>query len=211
MTRHQRHPADAATAADPTATADAGGAAGRRRTASRRWSQRRFPAALVALVLAAACGVLLFDTVRVRTGHTAAAWRKSLTRELATRTLDDPWVLTGAAVAAVVGLCLIVVALTPGHRHLLPLARPDADPDVEAVLDRDGAAVMLRDAALQTPGVSEARIRVRRRHVTARARVGFRDPETVESELTDTLRRQITGLGLATDPRLTVRVRPRSA
>ncbi|WP_371502914.1 alkaline shock response membrane anchor protein AmaP [Kitasatospora sp. NBC_00374] len=206
MTQHQQIPA----AATPTA-GDTDEAGGPHRSPSRWWSQRRIPAALVALVLAAACGVLLFDTIRVRTGHTAAAWRKSLTHELATRPLNDPWVLTGAVVAAVIGLCLITIALTPGRRHLLPLAGPDTAPDVELMLERDGAAVLLRDAALQTPGVSEARIRVRRRHVTARARITFRDPETVEKELTDTLDQQITALGLATSPRLTVRVRPRSA
>ncbi|MFJ1709248.1 hypothetical protein [Kitasatospora sp. NPDC088346] len=46
---------------------------------------------------------------------------------------------------------------------------------------------------------------------TARAWITFRDPETVERELTDTLDQQITALGLASSPRLTVRVRPRSA
>lgn len=208
MTQHhqQQLPATGTLTADGT-----GKAVGARRTVSRWWSRRRIPAALLALVLTVACGALLFDTIRVRSGHTAAAWRKSLTHELATRPLNDPWVLAGAALAAVTGLCLIIIALTPGRRHLLPLAGQAARPDVEAVLERDGAAVLLRDAALQTPGVSEARIRVRRRHITARAQASFRDLATVESELTDTLNQQLTALGLATSPRLTVQVRPRAA
>ncbi|WP_329493580.1 DUF6286 domain-containing protein [Kitasatospora herbaricolor] len=203
MTQHPQQPA-AADTETPTTRTDR--APGPLRTPSRWWSRRRIPAAIVALVLSAACGALLFDTVRVRTGHTAGAWRKSLTHELSTRPLNDPWIITGAAVAVVLGLWLLVIAFTPGHRRLLPLTAPDTDVDV--MLDRAGAALLLRDAALRTPGVSEARIRVRRRHVTARTQIRFRDAETVENELTETLEQQISDLGLASSPRLTVRVRP---
>ncbi|MET9618781.1 DUF6286 domain-containing protein [Kitasatospora indigofera] len=209
MTQHQQQPAAADNEAPTTPTRSVK-ASGPLRTPSRWWSRRRIPAAIVALVLSAACGALLFDTVRVRTGHTAGAWRKSLTHELSTRPLNDPWILTGAAIAAVLGVWLLAVAFTPGHRRLLPLAGPDTDPDVDVMLERRGAALLMRDAALRTPGVSEARIRVHRRHVTARTRIRFRDPETVENELTDTLGQQISDLGLARSPRLTVQVRPRS-
>ncbi|WP_286158157.1 DUF6286 domain-containing protein [Streptomyces sp. CB03911] len=150
---------------------------------------------------------MLFDVVRVRTGHTAAAWRKTLADELATRPIDDPWVITGAAVAAALGLLLLVLALTPGRRHLLPMAATD-DPDApQAVLDRDGAARLLRDAALRVPGVSHADIRVRRRRINARAQVAFRDLDTVRNEVTEALTAQLDALALAQVPRLTVRAR----
>lgn len=119
MTQHQQQPA-AANTETPTTRTRSDKASGPLRTPSRWWSRRRIPAAIVALVLSAACGALLFDTVRVRTGHTASAWRKSLTHELATRPLNDPWILTGAALSAALGLWLLVIAFTPGHRRLLP-------------------------------------------------------------------------------------------
>ncbi|WP_405719776.1 DUF6286 domain-containing protein [Streptomyces sp. NBC_01537] len=178
------------------------------RSSSRRlWSARRVPAALMAAVVLAAAGTLLFDVVRVRSGNSAAAWRKSLADELATRPVDDVWMLTGAAIAAVLGLWLIIVALTPGLRRLLPLNAP-ADPDrLRALLDRKGAALLLRDAAMRVPGVSRARVRVRRRRVLARADVTFRDPRDVSDELIAALREQLRQLALAHPPRLTVRVR----
>ncbi|OKI25640.1 hypothetical protein A6A07_30735 [Streptomyces sp. CB03911] len=177
------------------------------RAAPRWWSERRVPAAAAALVVLAASAFMLFDVVRVRTGHTAAAWRKTLADELATRPIDDPWVITGAAVAAALGLLLLVLALTPGRRHLLPMAATD-DPDApQAVLDRDGAARLLRDAALRVPGVSHADIRVRRRRINARAQVAFRDLDTVRNEVTEALTAQLDALALAQVPRLTVRAR----
>ncbi|MEU1466427.1 DUF6286 domain-containing protein, partial [Streptomyces sp. NPDC005727] len=59
--------------------------------------------------------------------------------------------LTGAAVAGAVGLWLIVLALTSGLRHQLPLRSPADCPRLRAFLDRDGAAALLRDAAMRVP------------------------------------------------------------
>ncbi|KOU30805.1 hypothetical protein ADK53_27775 [Streptomyces sp. WM6373] len=175
--------------------------------ARRPWSARRIPAALTALVVAAATGALLFDVVRVRAGGNAAAWRTSLAPELATRPLDDVWMRVGAAVLALLGLWLIVLALTPGLRHQYPLKSPDAH--VRAVLDRDAAVLLLRDAALRVPGVSGARIRMRRHRVAARADVRFRSPAEVRADLEAVLREQIDRLALADPPGLAVRTRAR--
>ncbi|MGW7486285.1 DUF6286 domain-containing protein [Streptomyces sp. NPDC054786] len=132
-----------------------------------------------------------------------------MTAELATRPLGNPWILTGAAVVAVLGLWLVVLALTPGLRHQLPLRVPaEGHGQMRAVLERKGAALLLRDAAMRVPGVSTVHVRVRRRRVTARAGVGFRDTADVKDDLTDTLRREERDqLALARLPRLRVRVR----
>ncbi|MFE3996092.1 DUF6286 domain-containing protein [Streptomyces goshikiensis] len=174
----------------------------------RPWSARRFPAALVAAVILVAAGAALVDVVAVRAGRPAAAWRRHLTGELGTRPVDDVWMLTGAAVATAVGLWLIVLALTPGLRHQLPLRTPT--PGVRACLDRDGAADLLRDAAMQVPGVSTARIRVRRHRVKARADVRFRDLQQVKDDLTAVLHEERDRLALARPPRIVVRVRRRT-
>lgn len=173
----------------------------------RPWSARRIPAALTALVIGAAAATLLFDVVRVRAGRSAAAWRARLADELAARPLDDVWIRTGAAVLTVVGLWLIILALTPGLRRQLPLQKPAGQ--VEAVVDRRAAALMLRDAAMRVPGVSAARVRVGRHRIKTRAEVRFRTEAEVRADLLDALREQRDRLALARPPRLTVRVRAR--
>ncbi|MFB9580889.1 DUF6286 domain-containing protein [Streptomyces goshikiensis] len=164
-------------------------------------------AATAGLVAGMALGFAV-DVVAVRAGRPAAAWRRHLTGELGTRPVDDVWMLTGAAVATAVGLWLIVLALTPGLRHQLPLRTPT--PGVRACLDRDGAADLLRDAAMQVPGVSTARIRVRRHRVKARADVRFRDLQQVKDDLTAVLQEERDRLALARPPHIAVRVRRRT-
>ncbi|MFD7056296.1 DUF6286 domain-containing protein [Streptomyces mirabilis] len=174
----------------------------------RPWSARRIPAALVASVILIAAVAALFDVAAVRAGHPAAAWRRHLAGELATRPVDDVWMLTGAAAAAVLGIWLIVLALTPGLRHWLPLRSPA--PRLRASLDRDGAADLLRDAAMRVPGVSRARVRVRRHRIKARADVRFRDPQQVKEDLTAVLDEERDQLVLARPPRIVIRVRQRT-
>ncbi|MGW1798376.1 DUF6286 domain-containing protein [Streptomyces sp. NPDC001984] len=174
----------------------------------RPWSARRLPAVLLASVVLVAAGAALIDVVAVRAGRPAAAWRRHLADELATRPVDDVWMLTGAAVAAAVGVWLIVLALTPGRRHWLPLRSPV--PRLRASLNRDGAADLLRDAAMRVPGVSAARVRVRRHRVKARADVRFRDPQQVKDDLIAVLGEERDQLALTRPPRIAVRVRQRT-
>jgi hypothetical protein len=191
----------------------AAGDQNRGHTTHRPWSERRLPAALVASAVLAAAGAALFDVVAVRAGRQAAVWRKHLADELATRPVDDVWMLTGAAVAAAVGVWLIALALTPGLRRRLPLRSP-ADcppPQLRASLDRAGAAALLRDAAMRVSGVSRARVRVRRRRIKARADVRFRDPQQVKDDLAAVLNEERERLALSRPARIVVRVRQRTA
>ena len=188
-----------------TAAVDASG-----RSARRFWSARRIPAASVALLSAAAVGFLLYDVVSVRAGQSAMRWRRRLAEELATRPLDDIWMIIGAAVAMALGLWLFLLAVTPGLRRLLPMQRPTGIPgteDVRAGLDRRATALILRDRAMRVPGVQSARVAVGRRKVKAHARAHFRDLEEVRADLDAELGEAVTSLGLARQPKLAVRVR----
>ncbi|WP_031173787.1 DUF6286 domain-containing protein [Streptomyces durhamensis] len=170
----------------------------------RFWSPRRVPAAVVAVLLLAGAGLLLYDIAAVRAHHPAMHWRRALARQLAERPLDDTWVLTGAAVAATLGLWLIVLALTPGLRALLPMRRPH--PDVRAALRRDAAALLLRDRAMDVSGVRSVRVRVRRRKAAVRALSHFRDLDDVRADLLTVLTDAVRGLGLTRTPTLSVEV-----
>ncbi|MFC9818024.1 DUF6286 domain-containing protein [Streptomyces virginiae] len=173
----------------------------------RLWSERRIPAALTALAVTAAAGTLLVDVIRVRVSQPAAAWRSHLADDLASRPLDDTLTQAGGVVLAVLGLWLIVLALTPGLRHRLPLQTPGAQ--IHAVLDRKAAALRMRDAAMRVPGVSGARVRLTRKRATARADVRFRTPADVQADLRTSLSQELDRLALAHRPSLRVRVRPR--
>lgn len=191
--------------AGATAAIDASG-----RSARRFWSARRIPAAWVALLSAAAIGLLLYDVVSVRAGRSAMRWRRRLAEELATRPLDDVWMIVGAALAMALGLWLFLLAVTPGLRRLLPMRQPTGIPgavEVRAGLDRRAAALVLRDRAMQVPGVQAARVAVGRRKVKARAQAHFRALEEVRADLDATLGEAVTYLGLARKPRLAVHVR----
>ncbi|RFC77483.1 DUF6286 domain-containing protein [Streptomyces sp. AcE210] len=154
-----------------------------------------------------AIGALLYDVIAVRAGHSAGAWRTRIAEEMTTRPVDDPWLLATGALAVVLGLWLLILALTPGLRRLLPLRAPADSTEIGAWLDRKGAAMVLRDAAMRVPGVSRARLRVTRRRVIARAEVGFRDTAAVRDDLTQALQEQCRQLALAHAPRLTIRLR----
>ncbi|MCS0603193.1 DUF6286 domain-containing protein [Streptomyces sp. LP11] len=172
---------------------------------SRRfWSPRRVPAAIVAVLVLAGTGLLLYDIAAVRAGRPAMYWRRALAHQLAVRHLDDPWVLAGAGVVAALGLWLIVLALTPGLRALLPMLRPHHD--VRAALRRDAAALLLRDRAMDVSGVRAARVRMRRRKADVRAVAHFRDLDEVRADLDTTLTDALRGLGLSRPPALALRV-----
>ncbi|MEU3713943.1 DUF6286 domain-containing protein [Streptomyces catenulae] len=182
--------------------APAPGAHGRAR---RFWSGRRLPSALVALVALAGTGLLLYDVAAVRADRPAMAWRRRLADELATRPLHDPWVLGAAAAAMAIGLWLLVLALTPGLRRVLPMRR--ATPDVRAGLDRAAAALVLRDRAMEVSGVQSVKVSAGRRRVKVAAVSHFREPERVRADLDAVVAKGMHGLGLARPLRRTVRVR----
>ncbi|MGA4842779.1 DUF6286 domain-containing protein [Streptomyces sp. G45] len=172
--------------------------------AGRFWSRRRVPAALLALLLLGGSGLLLYDVVAVRADHPAMRWRRELARELSERPLDDTAVLVGAAVAAVLGLWLVVLAATPGLRSVLPMRRGHAD--VRAGLDRGAAAMVLRDRALDVAGVRSVRVRMKRSKVDVRAVSHFRELDDVRGDLDTALADGIHKLGLGKQPALSVRV-----
>ncbi|GGW94724.1 DUF6286 domain-containing protein [Streptomyces chryseus] len=191
-------PASAHDAVPTLRKEDGGGRAGR------FWSARRVPAALVALVMLGCVGLLLYDVAAVRAGHPAMRWRRELADGLATRPLDDVWTLVGAGVAAALGLWLLLFALTPGLRAILPMRRTSAD--VRAGLDRRAAAMMLRDRAMEVSGVQSVRVAVGRSKVRVRAESHFRALDDVRADLDTVLAAAVRQLGLAAPPRLSVRV-----
>ncbi|MGW6538916.1 DUF6286 domain-containing protein [Streptomyces sp. NPDC055051] len=170
----------------------------------RFWAVRRIPAALLAAVVLAGAGLLLYDVAAVRADHSAMSWRRDLADGLATRSLDSTTVLVAAGVAVLLGVWLLVLACTPGLRDVLPMRR--SHPDVRAGLDRDAAALVLRDRAMEVSGVQSVKVRVGRAKVAVRAVSHFRPLDDVRADVESVLGGGIEELGLARPPALTVRV-----
>lgn len=171
----------------------------------RFWAARRVPAAITAALLLALAALFLYDIAAVRADRHAMAWRTRLADELATRHLDNLWVILGAAVATVLGLWLILLALTPGERGLLPMTRHGRS-GVRAGLDRRAAELVLRDRAMEVAGIRWVRVKVGRRRINARGSSHFRELDSVRRDLTAALGDAVRQLGLAKPPRLHVHV-----
>lgn len=169
----------------------------------RFWSTRRVPAFVVGLLVLCCSGVLLYDIAAVRAGQQAAGWRRSLADALAERRLDDAFVVVCAIAVVLIGCWLLLLALAPGARGLLTMR---GEPHLRAGIERSAAALVLRDRAMEVPGVRTASVKVRRSRVKARAEAHFRDVETVRTEVDAALADGVRQLGLATRPRLRVRV-----
>lgn len=173
--------------------------------APRFWSARRVPAALTAAAILGLSGLFLYDVASVRADREAMSWRKTLANELATRHLDNVWIIVGAGLSAVIGVWLIVLAVTPGERGVLPMARRGPS-GVRAGLDRHAAELVLRDRAMEVSGVRWARVAVGRRRITARAAAHFRELTEVQQDLTTALNEAVRQLGLARSTNLSVQV-----
>ncbi|MEU9799976.1 DUF6286 domain-containing protein [Streptomyces sp. NPDC051000] len=167
-------------------------------------SARRIPAALTALAVLGAAGVLLYDLAAVRAHRPGMSWRRELTRQLERYTPADPQVLVGAGVVALVGAVLLVLALTPGLRGILQMRTPESG--VRAGLGRKAAGLVLRDRAMEVSGVNSVRVKVGRSRIGVRATSHFRELDEVRADLDAVLAVGIEELGLVHEPGHRVRV-----
>ncbi|MFD4572732.1 DUF6286 domain-containing Asp23/Gls24 family envelope stress response protein [Streptomyces sp. NPDC058417] len=180
------------------------------RTPLRRWSQRRAPVALLALAAALGCGALATDLVLVHAAHRAPApWRTEavdLASRLGPGHTAGPWI--GAGCLAL-GLLMVVLAVTPGHRRLLTLTSPG--PRLRATVDRSAVAALVRDAVSDVPGVGAVRVRARRRRVAVRAEVAFGDLAVARGAAETVAREALAACGLRRAMRLRVVLRSHPA
>jgi hypothetical protein len=178
--------------------------AGEGGSAGRFWSVRRVPAGLLALVVLGASALLLYDVAAVRADRPAMLWRRALADGLDRWRPDDVGVLAAAAAVVLVGIWLIVLAATPGLRALLPMRRDH--PHVRVSLEREAAALVLRDRAMEVSGVQSVRVRVGRSKASVRALSHFRELDEVRVDLDTALGIGLKELGLAAPLALRVHV-----
>lgn len=170
--------------------------------ARRFWSVRRVPAGFTALAVLAVTGLFLYDIAAVRAHRPGMRWRRQLTEQLERQTPADTKVVIAGAVLAAAGALLLLLALTPGMRRLLTMRASE----VRAGLGRKAAGLVLRDRAMEVPGVRSVRVRMGRSRVRVRAASHFRELDDVRADLEAVLAVGIKELGLAHPPAARVRV-----
>ncbi|WP_432110229.1 DUF6286 domain-containing Asp23/Gls24 family envelope stress response protein [Streptomyces sp. AA1529] len=202
-------PADELTTGEVPAgeVATRGPSAAARRAPRRSWSARRAPAAVLALSAAAGCAAVTADVVRVHVAHRpAAAWRTRTVEWLSVHGPDEMPVVVGSAVVAVLGLWMLVLALTPGRRHRFTLAA--ATPVGNVAVDRSTVAALLRDTVGDVEGVAAVRVRVGRHRATVRASLAFGDREQAREQAASAAHAVLADCLLRRTPRLRVRLTP---
>ncbi|MFC9813401.1 DUF6286 domain-containing protein [Streptomyces virginiae] len=209
-------------------------------TARRFRSARRIPAALVALLVLGVAGLFLYDLAAVRADRPAMAWRRELAHRLEVHTPADLGVQLAGGVLVLAGVVLLLLAFTPGIRRILMMRSPDQDadqdtdrdadqdtgrdagpdgdrdaagaarPPLRAGIGRKDAAQVLRDRAMEVPGVRSVRVRMGRSRVRVRATSHFRELDEVRADLDAVIAVGIEELGLVHPPRPRLRVRRRA-
>ncbi|MGW3361105.1 DUF6286 domain-containing Asp23/Gls24 family envelope stress response protein [Streptomyces bungoensis] len=196
-----------ADAAAPGDAAGPGPSPATARAPRRLWSRRGLPVAGIAAAGALVCGALTADLVRVHTAHRpASAWRVSAVHWLAGHGPGDPSVVAAGALTALLGLWLVVLAVTPGLRHRSTLRAPA--PRVVAAVDRTAVESLVRDAVGEVAGVGPVRVRARRRRVAVRAGLLFGERADARAAVTAAAGGALATCGLRRSPRLRVKVTP---
>ncbi|MFG2370200.1 DUF6286 domain-containing protein [Streptomyces sp. NPDC048504] len=201
--RYSAPPVSAATPASPAGET----VTGPLRTAARWWSGRRFPVALLTSAAALGCGALAVDLIEVHMAHhAAAAWRVSAGRWLSGHGPGDPAVVIAGGLTALLGVWMIVLAVTPGLRHRSTV-RTEAE-RVDAAVDRSAVESLVRDAVGDVAGIGAVRVRVRRRRIAVRASLAFGDRAEASAAVTAAARATVTSCRLRREPRIRVTVTP---
>ncbi|MDH6214869.1 DUF6286 domain-containing protein [Streptomyces pseudovenezuelae] len=198
--RHSRAPMS------PTAETDSPGTNSPRAPA-RWWSRRRIPLTVLTSVAALGCGALALDLIQVHTAHrAAAAWRVSAVHWLSGHGPGDPGVVIAGALTALVGIWMVVLAVTPGRRRQSTVHT--AAERVDAAVDRSAVESLVRDAVGGVAGITAVRVRVRRRRVTVRARLAFGDRAQTSAAVTAAARAAVSSCRLRREPRVRAVVVP---
>ncbi|WP_416960508.1 DUF6286 domain-containing Asp23/Gls24 family envelope stress response protein [Streptomyces sp. Agncl-13] len=176
-------------------------------TPSRWWSGRRIPTALLTSSAALACGALALDLIQVHTAHrAAAAWRVSAVHWLSGHGPGDPAVVIAGGLTALLGVWMIVLAVTPGLRHRSTVRTTAGR--VDAAVDRSAVRSLVRDAVGDVPGITAVRVRVRRRRITVRARLAFGDRAEASAAVTAAANAAVSSCRLRREPRVRITVTP---
>lgn len=173
----------------------------------------RLLAALLALALVVIGVVVVVEVVAARLGHQPALahWKQSYAWLHRTQWQQGS-VRVVAVVLLVLGLALLIAELKRPRVSRLAVADEVDAPD-DVAFTRRGVAASIRTAVAEVDGIRSAAVRVRHRTVRVRAVSAAEDVDaarTLQQPATTAAEDRLRTLQLASSPRLSVRVAPRS-
>ncbi|MFE3581218.1 DUF6286 domain-containing Asp23/Gls24 family envelope stress response protein [Streptomyces vinaceus] len=173
-------------------------------TIRRPWSSRRTAATGAATAVAVLSALTLWTVLHEHLPGTAAPPWAQVRQWM---TVSGGWSLLRPAAwaSAAAGAWLILLALTPGHRRLLPLGCPRP---VQAVISRRHAAHLVRAAVTEVPGLRVGKVRFTRRTVTVRAEAVYGTPHDIRTTATAAIERTLRSMTLHRTPKVRLVLRP---
>ncbi|GAA0541277.1 hypothetical protein GCM10011581_37320 [Saccharopolyspora subtropica] len=168
----------------------------------------RLITALLGLAVAALGALLVVETLwalaRPHSPGLLVPWR-DVHGGLGALSWDDPPVRVTAAVVALVGLVLLLVASAAGRREY---RLHDPAPEVTVTTDRRSLARLVGHQVREQDGVAGASVTAGAKRVQVRATAQFRESGDLRTRLTDTAERAVGELPLRTRPKVLVSVAP---
>lgn len=177
-------------------------------------SSRALPAILVALVMLAVGVAAAWAAIERLGAGNWPTWASAGVRSLSGVSWNNPALLAGCAVVAVVGLVLLLAAVLPGARNgttvTLPGDASGATRSTEAMINRRALARLLTAEADLVDGVDGVTATVSRKRVTLSVDTPSTHRGKLEETVTGRVRGRLDELGLRPMPRITVNARTRT-
>lgn len=180
-----------------------------RRAVARQYRPRRIvPAVIVALVLAVASILIAIEVISQLVDQPLGLLPADTLAELGRETQwNDPLAVVVAVVAVLLGLLLLVLALTPGRVRARPLASPR--PGVVAAVAPGDLERLAARAAETVDGVDHASAGAGNGRISVKVDSPLHDPGNLDGQVQQVVSERVDQLGLLDEPQIRVNVRHR--
>ncbi|RJQ89066.1 DUF6286 domain-containing protein [Amycolatopsis panacis] len=167
----------------------------------KRRPRRATAATLTALVLLAACVLVAVVAIQLIIGERPWVSYSAVAGALNRTPWTSWWLELASIVAVVLGLCLLLSAVLPGRRTVLPLRG-----ELDSGASRASYRSTLRAAASGVDGVSAAKVRLGRRRVRVRVRTHRTRSEGLSEAVEAAVTRRLDEVGPVEQPAVRVAV-----
>ncbi len=171
-----------------------------------RRPRRTIPATITGVVVLAAAALAAISCIQLIAGTPPLIPFTTVGRFAATTTLNDPAVLAGGAVLALLGVVLLACALLPGTPQVLALASTNDHTD--AGVARLSLARDLTAHAAAADGITDAHVTVGARAVTVNAHTALRDRAGLAEQVRERVAPRLDDVNLARPARVRVTITP---